>query len=173
MVSSKAWNYLLQYSVCVTYALYQISSTLSVDTETFKNSNDMESSNIKFHNDRTYKEHRNLEIRKHVTTLSYRFRHKEERHNLLCCLIHLAPISSGPHRAQVRIASASSKSRSSSFSVLTFFKFFSTNLCALPVRDVTRTPSPVSSRTIVTSLSDTFVRPRAPAFTPASMFAPN
>ncbi len=33
------------------------------------------------------------------------------------------------------------------FNSLTFFQF-STNLCALPVRDVTRTPSPVSSRTI-------------------------
>ena len=55
---------------------------------------------------------------------------------------------------------------------LTFFQF-STNLCELPVRDVTRTPSPVSSRTIVTSLSDTLARPRALAFTPASMFAPN
>ena len=31
------------------------------------------------------------------------------------------------------------------------FLQISTNLCALPVRDVTRTPSPVSSRTIVTS----------------------
>ena len=31
----------------------------------------------------------------------------------------------------------------------------------LPVRDVTRAPSPVSSRTIVTSLSDTFVCPHA------------
>ena len=45
--------------------------------------------------------------------------------------------------------------------LLTFFRF-STNLCALPVRDVTRTPSPVSSRTIVTSLSNTFVRPARP-----------
>ena len=58
------------------------------------------------------------------------------------------------------------------FISLTFF-LFSTNLCALPVRDVTRTPSPVSSQTIVTFLSDTFVRLRAPALTPASMFAPN
>ena len=34
-----------------------------------------------------------------------------ERHNLLCCLIHLAPISCGPHRAHIRLASTSSKSR--------------------------------------------------------------
>ena len=31
-----------------------------------------------------------------LLTLSKRFRRKEERHNLLCCLIHLAPNSSPP-----------------------------------------------------------------------------
>ena len=44
-----------------------------------------------------------------LLTLIQRFRRKEERHNLLCCLIHLAPNSSGPHRAQTRLAPASSK----------------------------------------------------------------
>ena len=55
-----------------------------------------------------------------LLTLSKRFRHKEERHNLLCCLIHLAPISNGHHRAQVRLASASSKSLASSTQLSNF-----------------------------------------------------
>ena len=54
------------------------------------------------------------------------------------------------------------------FNSLAFFKYF-TNLSALPVRDVIRTQSPVSSRTIVTSLSDTAIRPRVPVLTHASM----
>ena len=72
------------------------------------------------HYDRTYKEHRNLGIRKHVTTSCsgtkpfYYFWVKSfdiSRRDtiLLCCLIHLASNSSGPHRAQVRLASASSE----------------------------------------------------------------
>ena len=44
-----------------------------------------------------------------LLTLSQSFRRKEERHNLLCCLIHLAPNSSAPPRAQTRLAPASSK----------------------------------------------------------------
>ena len=52
---------------------------------------------------------------------------------------------------------------------LSNFLQISTNRCTLPVRDVTRTPSPVLFWTIVTSLSDTSIHPRTPALTPASM----
>ena len=74
------------------------------------------------------REHRNLEIRKHVTTslfryeifllhLSSRFRHKERDTIFLCWLLHLAPISCGTHGAQIRLALASPKSRTSPFGV--------------------------------------------------------
>ena len=96
---------------------------------------------------------------------------KEERHNLLCCLTF------GPHLASGTNSPASASSQKSSLvrSSFQLSRFLSVlpNLCAFPVHDVTRTPSPVLSRTIVTSLSDTFVRPRVPTLTPASMFAPN
>ena len=80
-----------------------------------------------------------------LLTLSLRFRRKEERHNLLCCLIHLAPNLSGPHRAHVRLAPASSKidpSRSASKTRFLFSSNSHTNFRVLPVHDVTRTLSP-------------------------------
>ena len=79
-----------------------------------------------------------------IFLLTFRSWHKEERHNLRCCLIHLAPISSGPHRAQVRLAFASSNSLN--------FLWILTQTSAR-FRCVT-SPAPchsVSSRTIVTS----------------------
>ena len=70
-------------------------------------------------------EHRNLEIRKHVTTslfgyetflllLSWRFRHEERDTFFLCWLLRLAPISCGTHGTQIRLVSASPKSRTPS-----------------------------------------------------------
>ena len=113
-----------------------------------------------------------------VRNLFINFELKEERHNLA-----MLSYSSSPHLVRPPIgrkfacfgelAKVEPPRLVSSFQLsLTFFQF-STNLWALPVRDVTRTPSPVSSRIIVTSLSDIFVHPRAPALTPASMFAAN
>ena len=82
---------------------------------------------IDVHNDRTYKEHRNLEIRKRVTTCLFRYEtpfitfelkvSTQGERIFLCWLLHLAPISFGTHGAQIRLASASPKSRTSSFGV--------------------------------------------------------
>ena len=110
-----------------------------------------------------------------LLTLSESFRRKEERHNLLCCLIHLAPNSSGPHRAQGGLAPASSKidpSRLvSSTPTLIFFKFSHKLLRA---SGAWRHPHPVDQYRLglLWHLSDTSIRPRAPALTPASMLHP-
>ena len=97
-------------------------------------------------------EHMNLDVRRRDTIL-------------LCCLIHLAPIGRtfashlrapkvDPSRWRLVPNSLSSNSH--------------TNLCALPVRDVTRTLSP----RFVSDYYDIWVTPlsaRARALTPASM----
>ena len=95
-----------------------------------------------------------------------------ERHNLFMLASSSGPyLMRHPWRANSsRLSEPAKVDRLhplSNLNSLTFFQF-STNLCMLLMRDVTRTPSPVSSWTIVTSLSDTFVRPRAPTLTPAS-----
>ena len=112
-------------------------------------------------------EHRNLEIRKHVTTscsgtkpfykLWVRGLDIRRRDTMFFAVLFIWPPSRAPPpplRAQVCLPSASSKSRSFSLASITQVSNFlqiSTNPCALPVRDVTRTPSPVLSRSIVTS----------------------
>ena len=64
------------------------------------------------------------------------------------------PTRAAPHRAQVRLAPASSKIdpfRLASNSRLLFSSNSHTNFRMLPVRDITRTLSPVLSRSVVTS----------------------
>ena len=130
-----------------------------------------------------HKEHRNLEIRKHVTTScsgtkpfyyfwvkGFNIRRETQSFYagfFIWSLSRAAPMARkfiSPQRAP-KVERLRSES---SLNSLTFFKS-PTNLCALPVRDVTHTPSPVSSWTIVTSLGDTSIHPRAPTLTPASM----
>ena len=90
-----------------------------------------------------------------LLTLSWRFRRKEERHNLLCCLIYLAPSSSGPHQAHVRLAPASSKidpSRSASKNPTLFFLQILTQTSACFQCVTSPAPChPVLSRTVMTS----------------------
>ena len=131
-------------------------------------------------------EHRNLEIRKHVTTSCsgtkpfYKlwvkgFDIRRRDTILLCCLIHLAPISCDSYRAQIHLLRRSPKVDRLvwclNFNSLTFFKS-PTNLRALPVRDVTRT---LSSRSVISGycdISEWHVRPTR-ALPPTSRFAPN
>ena len=108
-----------------------------------------------------------------LLTLSWRFRHKEERHNLAMPSYSLGPyLVRHPRRANSSRLSEPQKSnllvRCLAFNSLTFFRFSPTSA---RFRCVTSPASchPLSSRTIVTSLSDISIRLRAPALTPASM----
>ena len=111
------------------------------------------------HNDRTYKEHRNLEIRKHITTsrsgtktfyqLWVNGFDIRRRDTIFYAVLFIWPPSRAcPHRVQVRLAFASSKSRFSSFAssiqLSNFLQISPKSLRALPVRDVTRTLPPRS-----------------------------
>ena len=115
-----------------------------------------------------HKEHRNLEIRKHVTTSCSgtkpfyqlwvkRFRHKEGRHNLAMPSYSFGPYLVRHPRGANSPASASSQKSNLlvwclASNSLTFFKS-PKNLRALPVRDVTRTPSP---RSVISGYCDIF-----------------
>ena len=131
-------------------------------------------------------EHRNLRIRKHVTTSCsgtkpfYQlwvkgFDVRRWDSIFYAVLFIWPPTRADPHRAQVRLASASSKSRSFSFGVefptLSFFKF-----SHKPPRasGAWRHPHPVNALRLglLWHLSDTPIHPRAPALTPASMLHP-
>ena len=129
-----------------------------------------------------YKEHRNLEIRKHITTSLFRYETfyylwvkgfdiRRETQSLYAVFI-IWPLSRAAPIARkfawLRRASESRPSRpASSFNSVTFFEIPQI-LRALPVRDVIRSPSSCSSSlAIVTSLSDTSAL-CAHALTPAS-----
>ena len=85
-------------------------------------------------------DHRNLEIRKtrndfsvqvrtFLLPLSLKVLRLKERDTIfLCWLFHLAPISRGVRNAQIRLASASAKSRTSSFGVKLQLSNFLQNL---------------------------------------------
>ena len=138
-----------------------------------------------FINDRTYKEHRNPGIRKHITTpcsgtkpfywLWVKGFDVRGRDTIFYAVLFIWP----PTRAALIGRSFASRLRApkvdpsrlaSNFQLFNFFRF-SQNLRALSVRDVTRT---LSTR-FVSDNYDIWVIPpsiSAPALTPASMLHP-
>ena len=138
------------------------------------------------HNDRTYKEHRNLEIRKHVTTscsgTKFFFINVELKvstqggETIFCAALFIwSPSRAAPigrkFASRLRAPKVDPSRLASNYQLLTFFRF-----SHKPPRasSAWRHPHPVTPFRlgVLWHLSDTSIRPCAPALTPASMLHP-